>query len=44
MAMVTKKVQYPTKAGGDELVTVGTGGTLGDNAGKNGGGDTTEEG
>lgn len=37
-------LQYPTKAGGDELVTVGTGGTLGDNAGKNGGGDTTEEG
>ena len=37
-------LQYPTKAGGDELVTVGTGGTPGDNAGKNGGGDTTEEG
>ena len=30
--------------GGDELMTVGTGGTLGDNAGKNGGGDTTKEG
>ena len=37
-------LQYPSKEGGDELQTVGTGGTLGDNAGKNGGGDTTEEG
>ena len=37
-------LQYPPKEGGDELVTVGTGGTLGDNAGKNGGGDTSEEG
>jgi phage portal protein BeeE len=37
-------LQYPAKKGGDELVTVGTGGTLGDNAGKDGGGDTTEEG
>ncbi len=37
-------LQYPAKAGGDELITVGTGGTLGDNAGKNGGGDTTKEG
>lgn len=37
-------LQYPAKEGGDELITVGTGGTLGDNAGKNGGGDTTEEG
>ena len=34
-------LQYPSKEGGDELQT---GGTLGDNAGKNGGGDTTEEG
>lgn len=37
-------LQYPAKEGGDELVAVGTGGTLGDNAGKNGGGDTTKEG
>ena len=37
-------LQYPAKDGGDELITVGTGGTLGDNAGKNGGGDTTKEG
>lgn len=37
-------LQYPSKEGGDELQTVGTGGTLGDNAGKNGGGDTTKEG
>ena len=36
-------LQYPAKNGGDELIAVGTGGTLGDNAGKNGGGDTTEE-
>ena len=37
-------LQYPAKDGGDELITVGTGGTLGDNAGRNGGGDTSEEG
>jgi len=37
-------LQYPAMEGGDELITVGTGGTLGDNAGKNGGGDTTKEG
>ena len=37
-------LQYPSKENGDDLITVGTGGTLGDNAGKNGGGDTTEEG
>ena len=37
-------LQYPAMPGGDELITVGTGGTLGDNAGKNGGGDTTKEG
>ena len=37
-------LQYPAKEGGDELLTVGTGGTLGDNAGRNGGGDTSEEG
>ena len=35
-------LQYPAVDGGDELITVGTGGTLGDNAGRDGGGDTTE--